>query len=1055
MGLIPRSNHLVLIRDCYPPAPSSSGTQHSLPPPVSNGLGKLSFYAVNRPKKLPKVLHVLLERATRDRHSSGAKARQDLAVSLEIIRGLLIECGESSKEGSGELVKAVAEDALKAAELALSREGRGKQRDPELEAIGAALFATVATLLTPPFFGLQQGFGKQYLRCLSFISDLAQLEGSDSNPSRLVALRALEATARSDILYQTAQDFELQIEHLGPALVANCCAVPTPELRKLFDSSDAETKTFRLATMLSSRKPPSISAPSSAATGQDLASIAVSTLRLVARLADSSQLLSLHGSISTFLNRYRAGELWHGNSQDFIEWIASSLIAASAPSYRPGVLQWWVDQVREIGDTEAQHKSVTLLYVLATLLRGKTQLHGLGVGGVLNTLGELLIRRAKLSNRAKPPPSPTAPLNEPRHGAPNDSAFHTEEHHVECPQDRDLLTKPILSTIAALSSKIYYADQLENLVSDVIELLRGLRLEEAAASTMEEKIGAATKLVVALRLLLEEANRSSRGEGVIANGEYSAPGHQQSTVSHTTQESRDNRYSSSTRNSIDQPFLPPPVGSDRTLKSTGLVLGATTSPANGVAPEEDDVFTVRGKKDGTEQPSITVNSGDRIGRDPGPLNGKRNRVSPRAYEKSVFLLTVGDSVLRSEYVRATIVYLEQELDVHEIERGTTLPPDLTYFWKSLYTNCFILATAPSLSAAIGSGGRISERPIDLTHPLTRVRSQRSLRGMSLDSTASRPPTITTTNSVTPTGPALPFDYSSLAALLRVAQRVQSATSVLEGVPMLLALDRAAEEWERGTNGREQSLERGQATRETAALALRQVGRTWQVSEVEQIGREALESMLPSVIPPFDQHHHVQSSFAARASAPPPALYLQTVVDALAFSDVLQSVTGLDRTSLGTLLGAKWSPELAVRARSSSFVSPYANGGGNGPSRSVLQLPLGSTARIASTASTYNTASPPSRGPSSMRTPSLADLQSSLGAGAGATPPRSVHESQTPSLSSRSRSVTGGGRATPSMLTGSDASPSKRRTSKMSAEMLLASVGRRGRVNTASSMSSQV
>lgn len=41
-------------------------------------------------------------------------------------------------------------------------------------------FGTVATLLTPPFFGLQEGFGKQYLRCLSFISDLAQLQGSEA-----------------------------------------------------------------------------------------------------------------------------------------------------------------------------------------------------------------------------------------------------------------------------------------------------------------------------------------------------------------------------------------------------------------------------------------------------------------------------------------------------------------------------------------------------------------------------------------------------------------------------------------------------------------------------------------------------------------------------------------------------------------------------------------------------------------------------------------------------------------------------------------------------------
>lgn len=148
MGLIPRPNHLVLIKDCYPPAPSSSSPPASIPSPVSNGLGKLSFYAVNRPKKLPKVLEVLLERATKDRQSSGTKARQDLGVTLEIIRGLLVECGESGKDGAGELVKAVAEEALEAAELALSGEGRGKKRDPEMEAKGASLVSGTSVTTT-------------------------------------------------------------------------------------------------------------------------------------------------------------------------------------------------------------------------------------------------------------------------------------------------------------------------------------------------------------------------------------------------------------------------------------------------------------------------------------------------------------------------------------------------------------------------------------------------------------------------------------------------------------------------------------------------------------------------------------------------------------------------------------------------------------------------------------------------------------------------------------------------------------------------------------------
>lgn len=150
MGILPTPNHQALIRDCYPPYSSSS--PDSLPQPVSNSLSKLAFYAINRPAKLAKVLAILLERASKARPGAGSgKARQELAVTTEIVRGLVVEAGESGKEGSGELVKAaLAETALKVAEMALGGAGGGPnaqvrsggKRDPELEARGASLVST-------------------------------------------------------------------------------------------------------------------------------------------------------------------------------------------------------------------------------------------------------------------------------------------------------------------------------------------------------------------------------------------------------------------------------------------------------------------------------------------------------------------------------------------------------------------------------------------------------------------------------------------------------------------------------------------------------------------------------------------------------------------------------------------------------------------------------------------------------------------------------------------------------------------------------------------------
>lgn len=605
-----------------------------------------------------------------------------------------------------------------------------------------------------------------------------------------------------------------------------------------FNTSDAETGTSRLSPSLSNRKPPSISSPSSPPSPHDLASIAVPTLRLIARLSDSSQLISLHSSLSTFLNRHRSGELWHGNSQPFVEWLASSLLSASAPSYRPGVLQWWVDQVREINDTEASHKSVTLLYVLATLLRGKTHLHGLGVGGVLNTLGELLIRRAKVSssspNRSKPPPSPTNPNSRSTpattSGPPTDQAFSTERHDIDVERDQDLLTRPILSTISALASKIYYADQLDDLVSDVVDLIKTLRLEEGGG---EEKVTAATKLVVAMRLLLEEAHRS---EGTVDGSSRTEHERPRVLEERRKEVSEMTVRQNGTTSSPDRSYLPPPV-----TTTNGLNLGATASSS---AHGEDDVFTVRGKKElpslqQYSRPSIVV--GDRTNLNPqqSTSSGQRNRVSPRTFEKSLFLLTVGDSILRSEYVRAVVVYLETELDYKSLECRSTLPPELSSFWRSLHSTCFHLATSPNLASPASSSSSSRPTTADQSHPLARVRSQRSLRGMSVDSTnSSRPPTINTSfHSSSPCGPAAPFDYSSIRYLLEACHRLGSTTALLEGVPMLLALDREAEEWSKGSGGRETSNERMQATREMVAGTIREIGKTWRVREVERIGQD--------------------------------------------------------------------------------------------------------------------------------------------------------------------------------------------------------------------------
>ncbi|KAK4695134.1 protein EFR3, partial [Phenoliferia sp. Uapishka_3] len=242
------SNHLALIKDCYPVKTLTTTSIAELKPD-GNALSKLCFYSAGRPKKLPKVAAAVLERAERDTRTSGIKARAGLAVTVDIARGLVSECRSE--------LHCFAEDALKVAELALGRREAGA-RDPDLEARGASLFHAVSVFSSGPSVGLDQGIVKQYLRCLSILSSMAQL-GADSTTSRWIALSALEGAVTSEFLYAAAADYESQIRLIIPATLHNCVGIPVPDLRQKFSMSDPSGQTPNLGAV-PARKSPIISA---------------------------------------------------------------------------------------------------------------------------------------------------------------------------------------------------------------------------------------------------------------------------------------------------------------------------------------------------------------------------------------------------------------------------------------------------------------------------------------------------------------------------------------------------------------------------------------------------------------------------------------------------------------------------------------------------------------------------------------------------------------------------------------------------------------------------
>ncbi|BGP21202.1 cellular morphogenesis-related protein [Rhodotorula toruloides] len=1090
MGILPTPNHQALIRDCYPPYSSSS--PGSLPQPVSNSLSKLAFYAINRPTKLSKVLAILLERANKARPGAGSgKARQELAVTTEIVRGLVVESGESGKEGSGELVKAaLAETALKVAEMALGGAGGGAtaqvksggKRDPELEARGASLFHAVATYLTPPFFGTSDGMGRQYLRCVSLLSSLAQLSGRENVESRYVALKALEGAAKSEFLYTTGGHYDTQVGEIVPALLSNLADVPVEDLRDEQSTILSSEKSLAtLSSSLASRKTPSISPPSES---PRLVSTALTSLLLLSRLSTLPQLLALHNSLATFLDRYSHGSLWHASSQAHVLFFARAIIAAARSSHRAAAVMWWSDQVGEIFENESPHRSVTLLFVLKHLVdpeadahvgdereTGDLRVEGLSAAGILSTLADLLVRRARLSS---PSVSPSASRIHSSAGTPRRSDT--------ADTDDDPLLRPILTTVGALaraSATTGYSTQLDDMAGDLIDLLRMLKNEEGRAERLvggmnaEEKSRAKVKVVMALKALLQEApavegavateeadTRTAATTSVVENG---APAH-----ADEEDEERIRRPAAAEVNGR--------AAGIGAYGSNGLVLG---KPVNGSSA--GDVFSTPSSTTNEQRRRASVSSSKAADapilrvQTPGgastapsgsPTHSTVNRhpISPRTFARSLFLLLEPDSHLRFEYAHAAAAYCKREMP---ISKGST--DELASFVKQVMAAVYGLAIGEVANAGSSAFNGEQQDQAAVGHALHRTRSVRSLRSRKsfLDGSPQKPSASAATGGSGPTA----ADYSSLTTLLDALFSRRSSTAVLEALPALLALDaKAATRWEVGLAGQGElgsadggpDAVRAQACREVAARAIGGIGRTWVLGELQELAQDVLDTLSPSVIP---TRSSPSSTFASRPSPNPAALNASLAIDILATDREMQKASALDRTSLASLLGQPWSYETAkVEAVSAATRSPYLSGAL--PSRSLVNL--GTASR---TGSTYRLSSlPPVSPPSTTHghgngssspvlrrtsvTPSLADLQDSLG-----TSPRSARGSVAPSVSSSAYGLgTGGGsvytlndlKAGMAMASGVQ---QRRRTSRTTVDSVLDRVGRRSRTATGASQAS--
>jgi hypothetical protein len=469
--------------------------------------------------------------------------------------------------------------------------------------------------------------------------------------------------------------------------------------------------------------------------------------------------------MGSWLNRYKNGALW--KEREFLEWLGSSVIGASPVQYRAGVVAWWLEQVVEIDDTDATPKSENVLYTLSHILRGPTTVVGLGIGGVLAQLTSLIVQRASLG-------------------------------------EDDPLTLPLLSTITSLaSSHVYYVDQLNDVVSDLIDTLRNVKNGRGVAAHLreDERKRAMRQLVGALRQVLIEAEKGN-GEVQVAVPVMNGANGTGTNGTNGTSNSR------------------PPLLEDYegTIRGNGISAGA--GQAQGLkTKKESNGSAGGGQLDALGRPIMRVAGA-----------GRRHRISPEVFQESLFLLTDVDAAVRNDYERALLVYVGKEMEValHGSDDEPAIDPsqEVSRFYRELHAAIYELATSISLvlDPTVTLSGSLASLP-----PLARSVPSTSTRASSKSSRRRR------STSSAPVSPSIAnaADYSALVEIIRTVQLRRSVHAVLEGVPMLLALQKAAQRWETEA-GVERGMERAQACREIAASGLAAIGEAWEVVEVQRV-----------------------------------------------------------------------------------------------------------------------------------------------------------------------------------------------------------------------------
>jgi protein EFR3 len=572
-------------------------------------------------------------------------------------------------------------------------------------------------------------------------------------------------------------------------------------------------------------------------------------------------------------------------------WYADRITKWGQYQYRYAVPTRLVDELVSVQDSsEATMKHKTLIYMITNILTAPHPLINLATTEIIGKLSQTLLRRVAIDSQ-------------------------------------DELLQPLIECISALGTHMYYADQIQDLVEELVARIVNVQLNgvpgKGKNTSDPAREAALCSLLACLSGLTGAADKNAtRAEGK-SSEETDEEGSRQPSENTTT------TIRASRRNKVS------PESWQETLallcESNYRIRAMYARALASFVRQEVKPEPFVQKEEATEGPmlskiKVVVDPAFKASSRPSILVADPVSRFLNALHGSIFSLVTA----QADGVQRQSSSALDELDVDAPMANITIVPPSTSNLPSpaakdvldpIFSISPVTPSSPSIhptnstaASSIMESPRSSNMPLGIANGSSQHRYHHGHRGRTLSIAMSL---LEPANNPSVPSPTL-SDFALLRELLLCAHQQVPTRALLTGVPMLLALDKVT----RSAKGL--GSERTKAARELLCVVWMTVGNIWDILPVVETSKRAFEELQPHLIPQLDHsplsrlHDREEPidfpSNPAEVQVFPisPCIDPEVVLPALASSPALQAITGLDRSGLLRRFAIEWTVELALK-----------------------------------------------------------------------------------------------------------------------------------------------